>query len=79
MKFEGLPEAERKEYLRSLGADPAYFGIREYRLAQFRTAFKEFQEIFAKLQGDFDGLYKDLGVSTETQHREVNTGGSLTS
>jgi len=73
MNFESLPERERKDYLRSLGADPAYFGIREYKMAQLRSAFLEFRERFAKLQGSFDGLYKDLRISTETQYRESST------
>lgn len=70
MDLGRLPEQERKDYLRSLGVDPAYFGIREYQLAHLRSAFDEFKELYSKLCESFEGLYAQLPVRREVQYRE---------
>ena len=70
MKFTDISEREKEEYLGSLGVDPLYFGVKEYRLAQLRDSLKEFKLRHDNMMESFKGLYKDLGVSTETEYRE---------
>jgi hypothetical protein len=73
MKFADISDREREEYLRSLGVDPLYFGVKEYRLAQLRDSLKECKLRHAEMKECFDGLYKDLGVSTEIEYRGSTT------
>jgi hypothetical protein len=73
MKLSGISNREREEYLGSLGVDPLHFGRKEYQLAQLRDSLQEFKERHAKHEESFQGLYKDLGVSTEIEYREPMT------
>jgi hypothetical protein len=61
---------EREEYLGSLGVDPMYFGVKEYRLAQLRDLLAEFELMYAEMVGHFKGLYKNLRVMAEVEYRE---------
>jgi hypothetical protein len=70
MKFAGISDREREDYLRSLGVDPLYFGVKEYRMALFRDSLQEFKVRHSELIKIFKGLYDDLGLSTEVEYRE---------
>ena len=70
MKFAGISDEERENYLRSLGVDPLYFGVKGYRMALVRDSLQEFKVRHTELMKGFKGLYDDLGVSTEVEYRE---------
>lgn len=73
MKFQGISDGEREQYLGSLGVDPMYFGVKEYKLAQLRDSLKEFKSRYDKMVGTFKDLYKDLRVTAEVEYREPTT------
>ncbi len=70
MKFAGISDGEREDYLRSLGVDPLYFGDKEYRMALLRHSLQEFKVRHTELMKTFEGLYDGLSVSTEVEYRE---------
>lgn len=72
MNLNEIPQSAKDDVLRSLGVDPHHFGTKDYDMAQLRSAWKEFEMRRQKTNEAFAGLYKDLGITTETV-REVAT------
>jgi hypothetical protein len=73
MKLDEIPQSVKDNCLRSLGVDPEYFGERAYDMAQLRAAWREFKMGREKTNEAFAELYKDLGISIETEHRVLTT------
>lgn len=70
MKLETLSEGDRKDYLRSFGVDPQFFGIKQYNRSQLQAAKEAFERVFAELAQHLKELKEDLGVSVDAHHRE---------